>query len=301
MRGAGRRGNLTPLPVIINSVITLSPITITKASGEQEHFDESKLVKSLAKTGLSVDVASQTVDYLKRHLKTGITTKDIHEHISSYLKENAPVNNYYNYGLKRAIMDLGPSGHPFETIVSDVLSEYGYKTEVGVIVLGKCVTHEIDVVAKKEYKQFFIECKFHNSPGVKTDVQVALYTYARFLDIKSAMEQSHGTNITYYPWLITNTKVTSEVFDYASCVGLELTSWLDPQGHGMSDLIMSAGLHPVTLAYQIPRSKINRLLERGIVTCARLKDAIQENHVSDILTHEEINATLLHIKEICKT
>jgi len=282
-------------------VITLSPITITKASGEQEHFDESKLVKSLAKTGLSVDVASQTVDYLKRHLRTGITTKDIHGHVSFYLKENAPVSNYYNYGLKRAIMDLGPSGHPFETIVSDVLSEYGYKSEVGVIVLGKCVTHEIDVVAKKETKQFFIECKFHNSPGVKTDVQVALYTYARFLDIKSAMEQSHGTNITYYPWLVTNTKVTSEVFDYAGCVGLELTSWLHPQGHGMSDLIMAAGLHPVTLIYSIPRFKINQLLERGIVTCARLKKAIEENQVSDILTHEEINMTFQHIKVICKT
>jgi len=282
-------------------VITLSPVTIIKASGEQEPFDESKLVKSLAKTGLSVDVASQTVDYLKRHLRTGITTKDIHEHVSSYLKENAPVNNYYNYGLKRAIMDLGPSGHPFETIVSDVLTVYGYKTEVGVIVLGKCVTHEIDVVAKKDNKQFFIECKFHNSPGIKTDVQVALYTYARYLDIKSAMEHSHGTDIAYFPWLVTNTKVTSEVFDYAGCVGLELTSWLDPKGHGMSDLIMSAGLHPVTLAYQIPRFKINLLLGRGIVTCARLKGAIQENHVSDILTREEINTTSLHIKEICKT
>ncbi|KKT48963.1 MAG: ATP-cone domain protein [Candidatus Collierbacteria bacterium GW2011_GWC2_44_18] len=282
-------------------MITLSPITITKASGEQEHFDESKLVRSLSSSGLSADVASQTVDYLKRHLKTGITTKDIHEHISSYLKDNAPVDNYYNYGLKRAIMDLGPSGHPFETIVADVLSNYGYKTEVGVIVLGKCVTHEIDVIAKKDNKQFFIECKFHNSPGVKTDVQVALYTYARFLDIKSAMEQSHGTDIAYFPWLVTNTKVTSEVFDYAGCVGLELTSWLHPQGHGLSDLIMAAGLHPVTLVYHIPRFKTNQLLERGIVTCARLKQAIDENKVSDILTHEETNMTLQHINQICKT
>ncbi len=281
-------------------MITLSPITITKASGDQEHFDESKLVKSLATSGLSVDVASQTVDYLKRHLKTGITTKDIHENVSHYLKENAPVNNYYNYGLKRAIMDLGPSGHPFETIVSDVLAEYGYKTEVGVIVLGKCVTHEIDVVAKKESKQFFIECKFHNSPGVKTDVQVALYTYARYLDIKSAMEQSHGTKISYYPWLVTNTKVTSEVVDYAGCVGLEITSWLTPGGHGMSDLIMSAGLHPVTLAYHLPRHKINLLMEKGIVTCARLKKAIDTNSVSDILSKDEISNTRKDIQAICK-
>ncbi len=282
-------------------MITLSPITVTKASGEQQHFDESKLAKSLATSGVSVDVASQTVDYLKRHLRTGITTKDIHEHVSSFLKENAPVNNYYNYGLKRAIMDLGPSGHPFETIVSDVLTGYGYKTEVGVIVLGKCVTHEIDVVAKKENKQFFIECKFHNSPGVKTDVQVALYTYARYLDIKSAMEQSHGTDIAYHPWLVTNTKVTSEVLDYAGCVGLELTSWLFPKNHGMADLIIASGLHPVTLIYHLPRHKLNQLLERGVVTCARLKAAIEDRSVADLLNQEEITRSLQDIKTLCKT
>ncbi len=281
-------------------MITQSPITVIKASGEQEHFDESKLVKSLATSGLSVDVASQAVDYLKRHLKTGITTQDIHDNVANFLKENAPVTNYYNYGLKHAIMDLGPSGHPFEVIVADILSQYGYKTEVGVIVLGKCVTHEVDVVAQKDNKQFFIECKFHNNPGVKTDIQVALYTYARYLDIKTAMEQGHGTSITYFPWLVTNTKVTSEVFDYSGCVGLELTDWSRPERHGISDLIMNAGLHPVTLAYHIPRAKLNELLLRGIVTLARLKKAIEANSVSDLLTQEEISSSLVDISAIVK-
>lgn len=281
-------------------MITLSPITITKASGESEPFNETKLAKSLASTGVSVNVASQTVDYLKQHLRTGITTKDIHEHITTYLRENAPMNNYYDYGLKRAIMDLGPSGHPFENIVSDVLNYYGYKTEVSVIVLGKCVTHEIDVVAKKDDKQFFIECKFHNGAGVKTDVQVALYTYARYLDVKSAMEQGHGTQIAFHPWLITNTNVTSEVLDYAKCVGLELTSWTYPDRHGLSDLIMAAGLHPVTLIYHLPRFKLNQLLERGIVTCARLKKAIEGQSVTDILTREETTKVLEDIKITCK-
>lgn len=279
---------------------TFSPITIKKASGEKENFDEAKFVKSLATSGLSVDTAAHTVDYLRRHLKTGITTKDIHEKVTTYLKENAPPEYYYNYGLKRAIMELGPSGHPFEIIVSDVLNEYGYKTEVGVIVLGKCVTHEVDVVARKDSKQFFTECKFHNSAGIKTDVQVALYTYARYLDIKSAMEHGHGESVSYYPWLITNTKVTSEVLDYARCVGLEITSWSHPEKHGVSDLIMAAGLHPITLMSHVKRYKINQLIARGIVTCARLKKAIDTEKVSDILTREEIRRALRDIKAICK-
>ncbi len=197
-------------------------------------------------------------------------------------------------------MDLGPSGHPFETVVGDVLSYHGYKTEVSVIVLGRCVTHEIDVIAKKDHSQYFIECKFHNGPGVKTDIQVGLYSYARFLDIQLAMQSSHGTDITYYPWLITNTKVTSEVEDYAKCVGLQITSWVNPKGQGMSDLIMSAGLHPVTLAYKLPRVKVNQLLQRGIVTCARLKEAIHKDAVSDILTRDEIKSVMSDINQVCK-
>lgn len=277
-----------------------TPITITKASGDVEHFDESKIIRSLATSGLPDSSVSDAIKYLTSHLQKDTTTEEIHNKVSEYLKENAPINSYYNYGLKRAIMELGPSGHPFETVVGDVLSYYGYKTEVSVIVLGKCVTHEIDVIAKKDHSQFFIECKFHNGPGVKTDIQVALYSYARFLDIQLAMQNNHGTDITYFPWLITNTKVTSEVEDYAKCVGLQVTSWVNPKGQGMSDLIMEAGLHPVTLAYKLPRVKVNQLLQRGIVTCARLKKAIQEDAVNDILTKDEIKSVMSDISQICK-
>jgi len=281
-------------------MLTYSPISIVKASGEQEPFNESKLVKSLSTSGMSVDVASQTLDYLKRHIKTGVTTHDIHDHITSYLIENRANREYFNYGLKRAVMELGPSGHPFEKLVADVLSLYGYKTEVGVIVLGKCVTHEIDIVALKENKQFFIECKFHNSPGVKTDIQVALYTYARFQDVKSAMVQNHGTEISYYPWLITNTKVTSEVLDYSRCMEFDVTSWLLPKGHGLHELIIESGLHPITMLYEIPRNKIQTLIDRGIVTCARLKRAIEDNSISDILSEIESQKIMSTIISICK-
>lgn len=276
------------------------PIAIIKASGDSEDFSEAKLAKSLSSTGVPPQIASDALKYLESRLQGGLTTRDLQEQVSSYLRDHAPVNNYYNYNLKRAVMDLGPSGHPFETLVSEVLRHRGYQTEIGVIVLGNCITHEVDVVAKKQAKQFFVECKFHNSAGTKTDVQVALYTYARYLDIKSAMEHGHGTQTAYYPWLITNTKVTSEVLDYAKCVGLEVTSWTYPLQRGLSDLIMAAGLHPVTLAYHLPRFKITQLLERGIVTCAKLKTALDDHVVNDILTASEAQKIRQDIKTLCQ-
>jgi hypothetical protein len=262
-------------------------ISVIKASGEKEPFDETKLVRSLVTSGLSASAATQTVDYISRNLKPVNSTTEIHDHVVSYLRENAPTDAYFNYGLKRAIMDLGPSGHPFEIIVSDILRLDGHKTEVAVVTLGKCVTHEIDVIAYKNSQQFFIECKFHNGPGVKTDIQVALYSYARFLDIESAMKQK-GQDTQYFSWLFTNTKVTTEVLDYARCVGLKITSWLDPKGMGLHELIIKSGLHPVTLLRYLPNNKIHQLIDRGIVTCHRLEKAIASDTISDILTKDEI-------------
>ena len=73
---------------------------IVKASGEQEEYSEAKLVKSLALSGMSVDVAAQTLNHIKKDIKPRITTHDIFNNVSGYLKENAPVENYFNYGLK---------------------------------------------------------------------------------------------------------------------------------------------------------------------------------------------------------
>lgn len=277
---------------------SLSPITVVKASGTKEPFSEEKIIKSLARSGLSLDVASHTVDYVKSHLQPDMSTGAIYGHVASFLQKNAPIENYFNYGLKRAVMAMGPSGYPFEILISDLLRQRNFKTEVSVVTQGKCVTHEIDVIAQKGENKYFIECKFHNTPGYKTDIQVALYSYARFLDVDSAQKQNGNTK--NYPWLITNTKVTSEVMSYCSCVNLIVTTWTTPHGQGLQDLIQASGLHPVTLLSDISGKKIGDILEKGIVTCARLKTAILNKEVNDILTKEETDLILKSIANICK-
>lgn len=278
---------------------TLSEYKIIKASGEEEKFSEEKLVRSLATTGMSFEVANQAVNYLRPHIKQGITTHDIFGKVTTYLKENAPLQDYYNYGLKRAIMKLGPSGHPFETLVGDLLEYYGYETQVSVTLGGECITHEIDVIAVKENKTYFIECKYHNAPGTKSDVQVALYTYARFLDIKKAMEALFDKDRIYQPWLMTNTKLTYDAIDYSKCMNIKATSWSSPKEESLHNLIMKSGLHPVTVLDSIPSSQLQSLLERDIVTCFRLNKAIESNSVEDILSVAEINNIKEDIKVIC--
>jgi hypothetical protein len=277
----------------------LSPITIVKASGTKEPFSEEKVVRSLSKSGLSLDTAAHVVDNLKSHLKDDMTTGAIYGHVASYLQQNAPLENYFNYGLKRAVMDMGPSGYPFEILVSDLLRLDNFKTAVGVVTQGKCVTHEIDVIAEKDTSKYFVECKYHNTPGYKTDVQVALYTYARFLDVSNIQKQSNPSQ-NLFSWLITNTKVTGEVFDYCNCVNMKVTTWTHPINYGLQDLIIASGLHPVTLLFDIPKNKIETLLEKGIVSCTRLKTAILNNQVDDIFNQTEKSKILNNINTICK-
>jgi len=112
-------------------------------------------------------------------------------------------------------MELGPTGYPFEDFVTEILKAKGYVTQTRSILLGKCVSHEIDVIAQKNAEKIMVEAKYHNAPGIHTDVHVSLYTKARFDDLKEKYQFSQ-------PWLFTNTKITPDALAYALCVNMAL-------------------------------------------------------------------------------
>jgi hypothetical protein len=49
---------------------------------------------------------------------------------------------------------------------------------------GKCVSHEIDVLIKKDNELAMVECKFHSAQENKSNVKVPLYVFSRFNDLK---------------------------------------------------------------------------------------------------------------------
>jgi hypothetical protein len=272
---------------------------VIKASGDREDFSEDKVVHSLERSGLSSDISYQTLDYLKKRLSSKITTDQLFHDTSDYLRDHAPRINYYNYGLKRAIMALGPSGHPFESLVADVLSNFGYRTEVSVTLPGQCVTHEVDVLASRKKQLYLIECKFHNRPGLKTDVQTSLYVWARFLDLKSQLaKSSEYHDYALEPWLITNTKISKDAISYSKCVGLKYTAWSIPTGDSLQDLIQKSLLHPITVLDSIPADKVQSLLGMGLVTCQSLSRAIHAGKLDQQFTDIELQAMDIDIKSI---
>ena len=276
-------------------------IQVRKASGELEEFDQGKLVQNLKLAKIPDDIAAAAANYVKNRLEDQISTGKIHDYVQEYLNKNNLLGYALHYDLKNALLRLGPTGYAFEKFVARVLSAYGYLTRQGVIIQGKCVSHEIDVSAQKEGQHFLIECKFHNQAGVKTDVQVALYTYARFLDVRAALESLANHSQQYHQaWLVTNTKVTKDVLDYAKCMDMKVLAWGYPQMGSLREIIISSGLHPVTVLVGLNPNQYQSLFDHDIVTCADLKRAIDTNELPVTYSPELKQNLLAQIGQICR-
>ena len=148
-----------------------SPINIVKKSGDIVAFDVEKLINSLRRVHASEDIIQQIVSEIQSTIYEGITTKKIYQIAFDMLKKQSRVSAS-KYKLKNALLELGPSGFPFEKLVGKLMAHEGFATEVGIIVPGNCVSHEIDVIAQKEDNHYFIECKFHSDQGRFCNVKI---------------------------------------------------------------------------------------------------------------------------------
>ncbi len=243
--------------------MSANSVYITKLSGRKQKFSLRKLERSLRRAGASRSLARRIAEEVAGNIRPAMTTADIYQQ-AHYLLRQYERGVAVRYSLKRALLDLGPAGYPFEKLVGLLLKEYGYQVKVNQVVAGKCNSYELDVVADKDGQRFFVECKFHNRAGFKCDIKTALYVWARFLDIKEkAPAYSQAL-------LVTNTKLTTEALRYARCVGLKVISWDYPADHSLKKLIDQANFHPITALTSLSLNQKERLLKKGVVLCRQL-------------------------------
>jgi hypothetical protein len=270
-------------------------IRVTKANGDNEPFSEEKLLHSIARAGIKPETYPKVIAHIKNKLYDSIPTAEIYKHILEFLEQSDVPFAKGRYNLKQAIMDLGPTGYPFEDYIGKLFTLLGYKTQTRTILLGTCISHEIDVIAEKKTipsKKILIEAKFHNQTGIRTNVHVPMYTKARFDDVK---EKYHFTEV----FLVTNTKATTDAILYAKCVGMHIMSWSYPEGYSLKDFVETYHLYPVTALTTLSRNNKQKLLENNIVLC---KDLLENQNAITMLsldkkTQEQV---LNEVQFICK-
>lgn len=238
----------------------LKRIKIFKKSGQVQPFSKSKLQRSLEHTCLEKKSCQAIAEEVTRDLQPLTTTNDIFERTNTLIRKHSALAAS-QYSLKRALFELGPDGHNFESFVAKYFQELGYRTRECVLMPGLYVQHEVDVVATKKKKKFLVECKFHNRHGIKNDIKTALYVKARWDDLKQGPQ---GKAISEF-YLASNTAFSLDALTYGKGTGLKLLGVNAPEGLSFLDEVKALRLYPVTSLYKISRTQKRLLLKKKII------------------------------------
>ena len=238
-------------------------INVIKASGVKEEFSLDKLKNSLTRANATHEEINAITEAMLPKLYEGITTKKIYSEAFRLLRGQSKIKAA-RYYLKKGLMDFGPTGFPFERFVGEIYKHLGYSVQVGTIIQGKCVTHEIDVIAEKNNEILYVECKYRNQSGFTVDVKTPLYIFSRFQDVLDNGLLTDDKTI-FTGSIATNTKFTDDALSYGNCKGLKMLSWNYPKNNSLKDIVDKSGLYPLTCLTSLTIIEKQFLLENNYV------------------------------------
>jgi hypothetical protein len=268
-------------------------VIVLKGDGTREEFQTEKLLRSLRHSGADENLAQAILRRVYPQVRDGMSTTLIYREAFKLLRKEERAAAA-RYSMRRAILELGPTGFPFEDFIAELMRAEGYETKLRVIMQGRCIEHEVDVLLKKDGKIAGAELKFHNTPGFKTDLKTALYVRARFWDIEYGAKDRNEEGINE-AWLITNTKFTGNAIEYSSCAGIRLMGWSFPHGGSIADMIDRTKVYPVTVLTTLTGADKSRLLKNGITMCGSVvknpemleRAGIRGRKLQDVLQESE--------------
>lgn len=242
-------------------------ITITKLDGTKQLFEEEKLVSSLKKVGTPTEMIDEVVDDVEREMTDGMTTSEIYRRAFELLRKHSR-HVAAKYSIRRAMLEFGPDGFPFEKFVARIFRIWGYEAVTDQNLMGTCVLHEVDVVAWNDTDLAMVEAKYHNEFSLKSDLKVTLYVKARFEDLADKVFKYGGKDRKLTEgYLFTNTKFTDRAIAYGNCSGLKLVGWNFPEKGNLHDIISQNGLQPVTCITSLTKDQKRQLIAKNVLTC----------------------------------
>ena len=243
---------------------------VIKHSGDIVDFNMSKLKLSLMKSGANKDIVDEVIKSIEKEIYEGIPTTKIYKLAFSLLKK-ASNSHAARYNLRAAIELLGPAGFFFEKFISRLFAAETFQTKTNMVLQGKCISHEIDVILKKENSIAMVECKFHERRESNSDVKVPMYILSRFNDLKDKPHQIfYNKDQISKCWIVTNNRFTSDAITFAKCSGLHILSWDYPENNNLSNKIDNNQLYPVTCLTTLTLTEKEKLLILDVILVKEL-------------------------------
>ena len=272
---------------------------IVKHSGNIVDYNPSKLEQSLMKSGASQRVVKTILEAIEKEIYEGISTKQIYKMAFGLLKKVSN-SNAARYNLKEAIRLLGPAGFFFEKYIALLFSSENYQAVTNFILQGKCVSHEIDVLVKKDSAIAMIECKFHMGKDANSDVKVPMYILSRFNDLKDNRHTIFTRNDTVSKcWIVTNNRFTADAIAFAKCSKLNLLSWNYPENDNLKTKNDTNYLYPITCLTTLSLAEKDKLLFLDVIL---VKELINNSESLEKigLSSNRIKNVLKEASELCR-
>ena len=272
---------------------------IVKHSGNIVDYNPSKLEQSLMKSGASQRVVKTILDAIEKEIYEGISTNQIYKMAFGLLKKVSN-SNAARYNLKEAIRLLGPAGFFFEKYIALLFSSENYQAVNNFILQGKCVSHEIDVLVKKDSTIAMIECKFHMGKDANSDVKVPMYILSRFNDLKDNRHTIFTRNDTVSKcWIVTNNRFTADAIAFAKCSKLNLLSWNYPENDNLKTKNDTNYLYPITCLTTLSLAEKDKLLFLDVIL---VKELINNSESLEKigLSSNRIKNVLKEASELCR-
>jgi hypothetical protein len=272
---------------------------VVKKSGEFVVFDKKKLEKSLLNSGANQSIVQEVLQIIEKEIYEGISTKRIYKMAFNLLRKKSN-SHAARYNLKEAIQLLGPAGFYFEKYIARLFSIENYETRTNLTLQGKCVSHEIDVLIKKNSVIAMIECKFHMGKEASTDVKVPMYILSRFNDLK---EKKHSVftdkDAISECWIVTNNRFTLDAMTFGTCSGLNLLSWDYPVNNNLRTKNENNNLYPITCLTTLTLAEKDKLLALDVILVKELLN--NHNCLEEIgLSSQRIKGIIKEASELCR-
>ncbi|MEM5877875.1 MAG: restriction endonuclease [Candidatus Aenigmatarchaeota archaeon] len=271
-------------------------VYVKKFDGSRQKFDKNKVRRTCIRLGASYNQADEIVKRVTKSAYNGITTKQILDLVFMEM-EKYKSGFAKRVDLRQSISMLEPKPD-FELFSSLILQNLGYKTRENLIISGKCVDHEIDIVASKGNEIVYVEVKHHQNPHAYTGLDIFLQANSTFQSLKDGFVLKKNKINFSDSLIICNTKISDHAKKYAECAGIKYLCWNYPDG-GLERLIEMKKLYPITIIKDLDENIRKKLLENGILLLRQIVECNLNKAAKKTKIHlntlEEIKQTAMKI------
>jgi hypothetical protein len=243
-------------------------VYVTKADGTRQLFDREKVVKTCLRMGADRKIADEIVGKVEDRLYDGISTSKILQLTFRLLRKYTPeIRHVLDLRRGLSLMDSKPE---FETFVQVLLAHNGFEVTPNRLVTGRCVTHEVDAIARKDGVTYFVEAKHHVNYHTPTGLDESRIARAVLEDVTEGFERGRSSLKIDRAMIVTNTRYSEHAKRYGKCRNILQIGWSSPTDLSLQNMIEEKNLYPLSCLRGLKSETKMKLVNSGIVLMKQL-------------------------------